>query len=159
MKKNELNFSIPASLVKEAMDDLELVYDKLKPYLLTDISRSQLDGYNRMGESGQMFVNSIYDCVQQEENLIPRSYSMEEAMADKTFYSNMKEISIRIEHISSILAMNCDLAGIEMLDFATEVYFSIKRRSQEGDPVAMEMFDRVKSRYQKPRRKGKEIAP
>lgn len=159
MKKNELNFDIPASVVKEAMDELELVYDKLKPYLLTDISRSQLDGYHRMGESGLMFVNAIYDCVQQEENLIPRAYSMEEAMADKTFYSNMKDISIRMEHVSSIIAMNCDLAGIEMLDFANEVYFTIKRRSNEGDPVALEMFERVKSRYQKPRRKDKDLTP
>jgi hypothetical protein len=156
MKKNELNFNIPASLVKEALDDLELVYNKLKPYLLTDISRSQLDGYHRMGESGLMFVNSIYDCVQQEENLIPRAYSIEEALADKTFFSQMKEVSIRLEHMSSIIAMNCDLAGIEMLDFANEVYFTIKRRSHEGDPVAMEMFDRVKSRYQKPRKKEKD---
>ena len=153
MKKNELNFTIPASVVKEALDDLELVYAKLKPYLLTDISKSMLDGYNRMGESGLMFVNSIYDCVQQEENLIPRAYSIEEALADKTFYNQMKEVSIRLEHMSSIIAMNCDLAGI------TEVYFTIKRRSLEGDPVAMEMFERVKSRYQKPRRKGKELAP
>ncbi len=159
MKKNELNFTIPASVVKEALDDLELVYDKLKPYLLTDISKSQLEGYNRMGESGLMFVNAIYDCIKQDENLIPRAYSEEEAMADKTFYTNMKDISIRMEHISSILAMNCDLAGIEMLDFANEVYFTIKRRGNEGDPVAMEMFERVKSHYQKPRRKGKELIP
>lgn len=68
----------------------------------------------------------------------------------------MKEVSIRLEHMSSIIAMNCDLAGIEMLDFANEVYFTIKRRSHEGDPVAMEMFDRVKSRYQKPRKKEKD---
>jgi hypothetical protein len=159
MKSNALNISIPDSVAKEAADALELVYDKLKPYLLTDITKSQLDGYNRMGKSGLSFVNSIYECVQQDENLIPRAYSMEEAMADKTFYANMKEISTRMMHISGIISMNCDLAGIEMLDFANEVYFTIKRQHLEGDPVAMEMFNKVKSHYQKPSRKGKEVTP
>lgn len=92
MKNNVLNFNPPASVIKEASDALELAYSKLKPYLLTDISKSQLNGYNRMGESGTSFVNSIYECIQQDENLIPRSYSIEEAMADKNFYGSMKEI-------------------------------------------------------------------
>ncbi len=156
MKQNQLNADIPASVVKEAMDALELAYSKLKPYLLTDITKSQLDGYARMGESGKTFVNSIYDCIQQDENLIPRSYSKEEALADKNFYANMSDLGTRIEHISGIVNMNCDLAGIEMLDFANEVYFTIKRRNQEGDPVGMAMFDMVKSYYQKKPRKSKE---
>lgn len=53
--------------------------------------------------------------------------------------------------------MNCELAGIEMLDFANDVYFTIKRRHAEGDPVGRVMFEKVKSHYEKPSRKGKGV--
>lgn len=156
MKSNSINFSIPASVVKEATDALDLAYAKLTPYLLTDITQSQLEGYSRMGKNGQMFVNNIFDCIEQDENLIPRSYSKEEAMADKSYFATTEALSTRLNNMADILSMNRDLAGIELLDFANEVYATIKRRNHEGDPLGKSMFERVKTFYQKPKRKGKE---
>ena len=159
MKNNEINFSIPASVVKEAIDAIDLAYAKLSPYLLTDITQSQLEGYNRLGEYGQLFVNAIYDCLKQDENLIPRSYSKQEALADKDYYNTTKEISLKLDKISGIVAMNRDLAGIELLDFSNEVYATIKRRNHEGDPLGKSMYEMVKTFYQKPSRKRKEVNP
>jgi hypothetical protein len=156
MKSNSINFSIPASVVKEATDALELAYAKLTPYLLTDITQSQLEGYGRMGKNGQMFVNDIFDCIQQDENLIPRAYSKEEALADKSYYAITEELSTRMNNMADILTMNRDLAGIELLDFANEVYSTIKRRNHEGDPLGKSMFERVKTRYARNARKRKD---
>ncbi len=156
MKQNEINFTIPASSMKEAWDAIAVLNAKLAPYLLSDIKQSQLDGFRRMGESGQSFVNAVFECVKVDETLIPRAYSKEEADADKDYYQFMKEVSVRLAALSNVVDMNLTLAGIELLDYSSEVYNTIKRRKESGDPVASGMFELVKQHYKRPSRKGKE---
>ncbi len=156
MKKNEINFIIPASSMKEALEAIAVLNAKLSPYLLSDIKQSQLDGFRRMGESGLSFVNAVYECVKVDESLIPRAYSKEEALADKDYYQFMKEVSVRLAALMDVVDMNLTLTGIELLDYSSEVYNTIKRRKESGDPVASGMFELVKQHYQRPSRKGKE---
>lgn len=156
MKSNTINFDIPAAVIKEAAAALELVNAKLTPYLLTDITQSDLEGYARMGESSQMFVNSIMDCVDSNENLVPRYLKLADAQADKKYFETLKDLSLRIDQIARTVNMNRDLAGIELLDFANDIYGVIRRLNDSGDPAGMAMFQIVKSRYSRPSKKRKD---
>jgi hypothetical protein len=156
MKSNTINFDIPAAVIKEATEALELLNTKLTPYLLTDITQSDLEGYARMGESSQMFVNSIIDCADSNENLVPRYLKLEDAQADKKYFEALKDLSFRIDQIARTIHMNRDLAGIELLDFANDIYGVIRRLNDDGDPAGMAMFQTVKSRYYRPSKKRKD---
>lgn len=157
MKSNTINFDIPAAVIKEAAEALELVNAKLTPYLLTDITQSDLQGYARLGESSQMFVNSIMDCIDSNENLVPRYLKLEDAKTDKKYFEALKDLSFRIDQVARTIHMNRDLAGIELLDFANDIYGVIKRLNDDGDPAGKAMYQTVKSRYYRPSKKRKDL--
>ncbi len=158
MKANRINFEISASTLKEVMDAIELASAKLKPVLLTDITKSDLDGYARMGDSSYSFVASAIDCANTKPSLVPGYHNLEEAKSDQRYYEAMREIGSKLENLTGLVAMNRELAGVELLDFSNDIYASVKRSYQVGDPDGIVMYQTLKPRYARPKRKGKDEA-
>lgn len=158
MKSNRINFEISASTLKEVIDAIELASAKLKPVLLTDITKGDLDGFARMGDSSFSFVAAVIDCANTNPNLVPRYHDLDDAKADQKYYEALREIGGKLEKLIGLVAMNRELAGVELLDFSNDVYNSVKRLHQAGDPEGLSLYQNLKSRYSKTRRKGKDAA-
>ena len=70
----------------------------------------------------------------------------------------MREIGSKLENLTGLVAMNRELAGVELLDFSNDIYASVKRSYQVGDPDGIVMYQTLKPRYARPKRKGKDEA-
>jgi hypothetical protein len=156
MKSNRINFEIPASTLKEVNDAIELAKAKLEPYLLSDITSDELNGHARMGDVKLSFVSNILESVQFNESMVPRYHNLEEAKADKRYFESLSEVCGKLEQLTSRVVMNQQLAGVELLDFSNDVYATIKRLYQSGDPNAKAIFPSLRPHYAKPKRRGKE---
>jgi hypothetical protein len=158
MKSNRINFEIPASLLKEVNEAIDSVSAKLTPYLLTDITKGDLEGYARMGEMGLTFVNTAIECASTNESLVPRYHNLADAKTDMKYFESLRELNNKIGQLTGLVTMNRELAGVELLDFSNDVYSTVKRLYQAGDPAGISAFPLLKSHYAKPRRKGKDAS-
>lgn len=158
MKANRINFEISPSTLKEVIDAIDLATAKLEPVLLNDITKSDLNGFARMGDSSFSFVAAVLDCANTNPNLVPRYHNLDDAKTDQSYYEALREVGGKLEKLNGLVAMNRELAGVELLDFSNDVYNSVKRLYQAGDPDALSIYQTLKARYSKTRRKGKEAA-
>ena len=135
---------------KDVADGMLLIkqgFAKLEPYLLQELTTSELSHLAKLGEKSEPFVDKGIDFSKLNPNLVPRRCDFVEAEKDFNVYQILQEPDIFISQMAQKIANTRFASGSEALDCVNDFYKSIKQDAQDGVADAAPIYEEMKKRY------------
>lgn len=150
--KNVVSIVIPPAELAEAQRHLTSALSLLKPYLvaLTPEDRMQLP---KMADKSFAFVSKTLRYAESNPEFAPPYLNVPELHIDVTAAEQLASLEQYAESLASQLNDTVMQTGSEALKASLMFYSSVKRASEENVPAAKAIYEDLKVRFEKSKKK------
>ncbi len=144
---NKISFVIPQTVLDEAEDLINQGFNKLKPYLVEALSKEEIDGYAKLGEKSEPFVDKGIEFAKSNPQLVPRRCDIVEAEKDFNVFEVLLPLDILVAQTALRISQTRTVAGAEALDCMNDFYKNVKQDAIDGVAEAIPIYEELKKRY------------
>jgi hypothetical protein len=146
---NRISEVIPATVIADATTKITDARNLLKPYLLTALEASDIDGLAKLGEQSEPFASKGIDYAKTNAALVPSWVNIAEAEKDMAVFEVLRPVDTLMAQFAREIHFTRIEAGAEVLDAVNDFYKSVKRAHLDGIAAATPIFTDMKKRYEK----------
>lgn len=146
--KNLISEVIPAQVITDATKGLNDVFTLLKPYLIDNITKEQIDTMPKLGEKSEPYVDKGLEYATNHPNTVPRRCNIAEAQKDFNVFEALRPIDPLVNQLAILVSRTRILAGSEAIDCINDYYKSVKQDAEDGVAEAIPIYNDLKQRYQ-----------
>lgn len=152
MPDNRINATLSQADITAILDAIDTIRTKL-PFLL-DLTPEDRRALPKMGDKSRAFVSQALEVAAQNEEMLPRSFSVEEMRRDVELANALQPIVVGLAQLQELLEDTYTLVGSEAYTAALLVYHYARAR---GHGEALDgMLDALGQRFA---RKSKKLPP
>jgi hypothetical protein len=146
---------IPPQVLAQAQANIDATLALLAPYLLplTPTERRDLP---KMGDKTLSFVEKAQDYAHQYPQLCPSYLNLTEFDTDMTDATGLRRVHITARQLSDDIDDTAMVAGSEAYQAALVFYNAIKAAAAQDIPGAKEVYNDLKTRFPRVKRKNEE---
>jgi hypothetical protein len=146
---------IPPEVLSQAQADVEAALAKLTPYLLS-LTPTERQNLPKMGNKTLSFVEKAQAYAHQYPQLCPSYLDMTAFDTDMTDATGLRQVHIVAKQLSDDIDDTVMVAGSEAYQSALVFYNAIKAAATQNVPGAREVYDDLKARFPRVKRKKEE---
>lgn len=150
---NKNYVAIPADVVTQVVDKLKEIDGLLAPYCVT-LTVTERKEILKMGDNTLAFVQKAFEFAQQNAEFLPSYVSMEEWKIDMDDTVTTKQIDSVLGRVVEKVSDTRIEAGHEALKAALAYYHNVSRAATDGITGAKPIYDELKKRYARGRKKN-----
>lgn len=147
--KNLISQVIPAKTITDANTALTQVFTLLKPYLLDNVTKEQIDNIPKLGEKSESYVGKGLEYAGNHPNTVPKLCNIAEADKDFNVFEALRQLEPVATQLSLMIHNTRIIAGSEAIDCVNDYYKSVKQDAEDGVAEAIPIYNDLKQRYDK----------
>ena len=147
--------SIPQDVLTQAREKIDDALLLLAPYLLPMTPEERHD-LPKMGDKTLSFVEKAQDYAHHYPQLCPSYLDVEEFDTDMSDTTRLRTVHIIAKQLSDNIDDTIIVAGSESYQAALVFYNSVKAAAAQEVPGAKEVYNDLKNRFPKVKRKNEE---
>jgi hypothetical protein len=144
---NRISMVIPQADLDDALGLIEQGYNKLKPYLIEALSKEEMEGYAKLGEKSEPFVDKGIEFAKNSTPLVPRRCNIPESEKDFNVFEVLRPHDVMVAQLALRISQTRIVAGAEALDCINDFYKSVKQDAEDGIAEAKPIYEELKKRY------------
>jgi hypothetical protein len=145
---NRISEVIPATVIADVTTKITDARNLLKPYLLTALEASDIEGLAKLGEQSEPFASKGIDYAKTNAALVPSWVNIAEAEKDKGVFDDLRQVDTLMAQFAREIHFTRIEAGAEVLDAVNDFYKSVKTAHLDGVAAATPIFIEMKKRYE-----------
>jgi hypothetical protein len=146
--KNLISEVIPAKVITDATTGLQQVYNLLKPYLLDNVTKEQIDSIPKLGEKSEPYVDKALEYANNHPNTVPRRCNIPEADKDFAVFEVLRPLEPIATQLSIMIHNTRLIAGSEAIDCVHDYYKNVKQDAEDGVAEAIPIYNDLKQRFE-----------
>ncbi len=124
MQENKINASLSPDAKAAITAAIQTIKNNL-PFLIS-LTPEQIKNLNKLGPGSQDFVNKAMEIAQQNIQILPREFDINEMAKDVNLFQDLTSIRISLEQLLELVISTQILAGSEAIGEARTIYNQIK---------------------------------
>ena len=124
MSNQLVSASLSAEDKQAVMGAIQTIKDTL-PFLI-DLSNEERRSLLKLGDKSRAFVNKAVEVADQNIDLLPRSFDLEEFQRDVQLFSDLNRIWIAFSQLGELIDDTVIASGSDAYSAALEVYTYVK---------------------------------
>ena len=144
---NRISVTIPATVITDVTTKLLDAFTLLKPYLVNNLSKEDLQNVAKMGDKSEPFVEKGLEQSKNNASLVPAWVTVSEADKDFLYFKVMRPIETILQQMFEAVSNSRTEAGAEALDAMNDFYKSIQQAAHTGVAIAIPIYEELKKRY------------
>ena len=153
--QNNYEFTIDPAVLQEINDAISVINQKLVPLLvaLTPDERRELP---KMGDKTLAFVTKAVEFMQEYPDLMPRYIEVASAIADFQAVQTLLPLNSQFANLEQLTSDSSMLSGSEAYAATLQFYNAVKLQAKENVPGAETVYNELKARFPRTRKKTQE---